>query len=700
MPVARVQLPDGRIGRFDVPAGTTPEQVESFIGQQFGNSQSVKSPAPAPSLGRTVFDQGMQGATFALGDEPMDVLGAGIAKYLPESLGGRPDLFKDQSYTDVLKDTRNATKDRLSSEFEARPVTSIASNLAGGLLTGGIGTGTKVGKAADTFIRSGNLPARIVKSAAAGATSGGVYGFGAADDGDRLEGAGKGALAGAAFGAATPVAGAALTGVKNEIQSLLPKSAQSAADLRKAASPLFDRFTKSGGVYSTKLTDEIADIADASRATGVAGQTKKADEALNEALDYYSSLRGKKLSPADLQKLDQSFADDISRFNRAGEYNFGRILNNLKYELRERAFDPNKAANYIESGSPQAVIDLLEGNKLWQQSYKAKDVEKILQKAKGTENPQTSIRTGLKNLLANDKKMAGYSKEDKAILEEALKRGYTGGLVRLFGGRLTDSIAGGAAGLAAGGPVGAIAGAVAGKAVGGGLANAAGGIQANRLRGGLQKIQNSGTGPISGTRTSGIIPALLEGQAAGGITHKSATPTPLPDVQLPQLGIDPELRQPYSPQSSNQSDLLGSIAKAESNGNLHAKAKTSSAEGKYQFIRPTLNRLINKYGNDYGITQANWKQEKNQDTLAFLLAQENVAALEPALGRPPTKGELYIAHFLGPDGAKKLIKAHGTGKSAASLFPNAALANRNIFYQGNQPRSVEEVYALLDKKVS
>lgn len=41
MPIARVQMPDGRIGRFDVPEGTTPEQVISFAEQQGNPSEDA-----------------------------------------------------------------------------------------------------------------------------------------------------------------------------------------------------------------------------------------------------------------------------------------------------------------------------------------------------------------------------------------------------------------------------------------------------------------------------------------------------------------------------------------------------------------------------------------------------------------------------------------------------------------------------------
>jgi len=72
--------------------------------------------------------------------------------------------------------------------------------------------------------------------------------------------------------------------------------------------------------------------------------------------------------------------------------------------------------------------------------------------------------------------------------------------------------------------------------------------------------------------------------------------------------------------------------------------------------------------------------------------------LRDAKGREPTKGELYAAHFLGPWGAVDMMKAAMRGEpNAAALFPDAARANKPIFYdKAGNPRSPTELLAKLD----
>lgn len=50
MPIAKVRLPDGRIGRFEVPEGTTPEQVLEFARAGLQAPQEAQQPAQGPSF--------------------------------------------------------------------------------------------------------------------------------------------------------------------------------------------------------------------------------------------------------------------------------------------------------------------------------------------------------------------------------------------------------------------------------------------------------------------------------------------------------------------------------------------------------------------------------------------------------------------------------------------------------------------------
>ena len=63
MPIARFQLPDGRIGRFEVPDGTTPEQAQSMIQAQLSTLGQPAAPQLPESLRpRTAAPEGIPGA--------------------------------------------------------------------------------------------------------------------------------------------------------------------------------------------------------------------------------------------------------------------------------------------------------------------------------------------------------------------------------------------------------------------------------------------------------------------------------------------------------------------------------------------------------------------------------------------------------------------------------------------------------------
>ena len=122
-------------------------------------------------------------------------------------------------------------------------------------------------------------------------------------------------------------------------------------------------------------------------------------------------------------------------------------------------------------------------------------------------------------------------------------------------------------------------------------------------------------------------------------------------------------------------DYLLGQAKIESGLNANARAGTSSASGLYQFVEQSWLAVVKKHGAEH--------------------ASDNKDVLEGTLGRSTNGTDLYMAHFLGLGGAKKFLSAmqSNPGASAASLFPQAAGANRSIFYAGNgQPRSLEAIY--------
>lgn len=136
--------------------------------------------------------------------------------------------------------------------------------------------------------------------------------------------------------------------------------------------------------------------------------------------------------------------------------------------------------------------------------------------------------------------------------------------------------------------------------------------------------------------------------------------------------------------------LLAGMAAQESGLNPNAQNKDSSAGGLFQFIDSTWKSYLTKYGPKYGIPPGTSKT--NAAANAILGAQfmrDNIETMQKAGGNVQP-GDVYLAHFLGPAGAKKFIGANQNA-IAASLDPAAAAKNKTIFYNGGRPRTVSEM---------
>ena len=160
-------------------------------------------------------------------------------------------------------------------------------------------------------------------------------------------------------------------------------------------------------------------------------------------------------------------------------------------------------------------------------------------------------------------------------------------------------------------------------------------------------------------------------------------------------------------------------ARIESGLNPNARARTSSATGLFQFIDQTWLATVKRHGEQHGLGWASAairqgsngryyvadpglrqsildlrRQPEAASAMAGEFAADNRDYLEQRLGRPVEGVDLYLAHFLGPAGAARFLRAHDANPdaSAAGLLPQAARANRPIFYErSGAPRSFAEI---------
>jgi Transglycosylase SLT domain len=182
----------------------------------------------------------------------------------------------------------------------------------------------------------------------------------------------------------------------------------------------------------------------------------------------------------------------------------------------------------------------------------------------------------------------------------------------------------------------------------------------------------------------------------------------LVDPSTPAVGstVTGAIRQASAATGTSFNYLLAT-ARVESGLNPQAGASTSSARGLFQFIDQTWLGTMKQSGAELGygryaaaitqtasghyqVTDPEMRKEilalRNDPTanatMAGAFTRANADVLSKKLGRAPSEGELYIAHFLGAGGAARLISLASSDPNAKATqyFPNAATANSSIFF--------------------
>lgn len=506
MPIARFEMPDGRIGRFEVPEGTTPEQAQRLIAESL--AQTEQPQAETGGMARA-------GQLLARGAAPV-AAGAGVGALVggaPGALIGSMAVPIADAATLIGNElnkgnvaVENYVRNLLGMQARQVAPTQMPSQaLSQGMAQMGLPEPTSTGERVIEAVGAGvggaatQLPA-LGRLATTAATEGGrrLAGQFAQAPVQQLAASAPAAAAAQYVGETTesPLLGmaaggsiGALGGIRSRVREVAPTPEQ----LRNLSELQYTNATKAGVVVSPESLQ--AKLPSFNEALKVEGYDPGLHPQLNAVV---ARLQQETDAPKTLKELET-----LRRIVKAPTRTFDnpdqqRIAYRLLDEFDDYV-DNLKPADLVGAAkeSKAATTALSKARNLYARSKKADLMGDILERAEiraganftqsGLEN---SIRQELKSLALNKKRMAGFTQAEQEAIKAAAKGGNVQNVLRSIGKYAATSpipagvgVGGGAAiGSALGGPVGAAIGAAAVPAVGGLARAGATRIGMNRLQ--------------------------------------------------------------------------------------------------------------------------------------------------------------------------------------------------------------------------
>jgi len=437
MPIATVQLPNGKIADIEVPQGATPQEIESFVmsNPELGGQQ----PQPAPQQESSTLANVAMGVPQGLGNAAIGAFQA--ATDVGEKAAS---LIERLYYGDNLNmntvGNRLAEQVKLRNEQQAQLPTSERVGIAIGqslpYLATGVGTGAKVAQVAG----------KVAGLATGGAVSGFVSGALSPQEEASLENrsiqAVKSAATGAVIGGGLGVAGKVASNVKTSavqlgkdvlagykarpteaIAGFTSKPVQTLDSISEAikegSTNAYKAVRESGATFKPEAIKSIfAGIDDALNKNGFLSPITNADTI--GTLEFIKKLAKEKNGAIGLEELDnyrQALSDVVKKNTDIAGPNPDALKANIAINKLDDVVD-GLGANALSKGD-QKTLDLLNTARTeWSRYRKFDAITNIVRKADGDAN---RTKTLLQNFVNNPKNLRGFSPAEV----EALKRDKT-----------------------------------------------------------------------------------------------------------------------------------------------------------------------------------------------------------------------------------------------------------------------------------
>lgn len=204
MPIARFEMPDGRVARFEVPEGTTPEQAQQMMSEHFAAPQPAQ-PQPTQPTMRQEIQASAPGRILQGLRDPIDQAAAMLPKGLEAltSVGGMAPNPVSQYFGEEAKRVQDINKAN-EAAYEASKQATGTTGIDAARFVGNVASPANLA-IASRFPAAATLGQKVVQGVGMGTIGGALGGEADVSSEDYWKEKGKSAALGGLIGGAVPV---------------------------------------------------------------------------------------------------------------------------------------------------------------------------------------------------------------------------------------------------------------------------------------------------------------------------------------------------------------------------------------------------------------------------------------------------------------------------------------------------------------